>query len=709
MKQIYLALAIHNHQPVGNFPWVFEQAYRQSYLPLLEALEKHSTVRLSLHYSGPLLDWLKANQPSFLTRLASLVRRGQVEMVGGAYYEPILPIIPDADKLGQIAMMSSFLAENFGSPPTGLWLAERVWEPHLAKPLAQSSVKWTVVDDTHFKLVGLEDKDLFGYYLTEEQGYPLKVFPTSKYLRYSIPWRGVEEVITYLHAHASASEAKVAVMGDDGEKFGTWPGTYRHCWEEGWMKKFFAALARNHRWLHTIPLGEFAQNFPPRGRVYLPCASYDEMMEWALSPDKSLALTKGKHRLEEKGEKEMLPFLHGGFWRHFMVKYPEANWMQKKMLYVSEKVHRARPLGEEACGLKELWQGQCNCPYWHGVFGGLYLADIRATTYQHLVRAEQAADTLLHQGKPWMGWEEVDFDSDGVKELIVENSLMSLCFKPDSGGGLWEWDLRRPGYNLLATLARRPEAYHQALLEESQRKDSEGGKEVKSIHDGFQLKEGASLEFHYDRLPRASLLDHLLPLNTSLRKFAISSYRERGSFVHQPYEFQVAEGDEGLHLRFKGEGFYILGRKKLPFLVEKEILVAREQERLEIAYCLTNKSQLQAKGLFAPEWNINLLGGGHNPAAYYEVPGRRLKDKRLDSRGEIKNVSVIALGNKGLGIELKLSLIPPTRLWRFPVETLSNSEGGLEKVYQASCVVPLYPFLLAPGESLRLAMTWSVK
>ncbi|MBN2462321.1 MAG: 4-alpha-glucanotransferase, partial [Dehalococcoidia bacterium] len=169
MKKIHLGLAIHNHQPLGNFPWVFEQAYQQAYLPMVEALETHPAVRLSLHYSGCLIDWLEQNRPEFLDRLAGLVSRNQVEIIGGAYYEPILPAIPDADKLGQIAKMAAFVKQRFGANPTGLWLAERVWEPHLAKVLAEAGVDWTLVDDNAFKSLGLEDKDLFGYYLTEEQ------------------------------------------------------------------------------------------------------------------------------------------------------------------------------------------------------------------------------------------------------------------------------------------------------------------------------------------------------------------------------------------------------------------------------------------------------------------------------------------------------------------------------------------------------------
>ena len=58
--RISLALAIHNHQPVGNFGWVFADVFGQAYLPMLEALERHPGVQLSLHYSGPLLEWLHA-------------------------------------------------------------------------------------------------------------------------------------------------------------------------------------------------------------------------------------------------------------------------------------------------------------------------------------------------------------------------------------------------------------------------------------------------------------------------------------------------------------------------------------------------------------------------------------------------------------------------------------------------------------------------
>jgi alpha-amylase len=55
MNKIYLSLVLHNHQPVGNFDYVLQDAYERCYEPMLASLERHPGVRAALHYSGPLL------------------------------------------------------------------------------------------------------------------------------------------------------------------------------------------------------------------------------------------------------------------------------------------------------------------------------------------------------------------------------------------------------------------------------------------------------------------------------------------------------------------------------------------------------------------------------------------------------------------------------------------------------------------------------
>ena len=63
MRKFELVLLIHAHQPVGNFDDVLERAYKDSYLPFIEVLSHHPSIRMGLHYSGPLLEWIERAHP----------------------------------------------------------------------------------------------------------------------------------------------------------------------------------------------------------------------------------------------------------------------------------------------------------------------------------------------------------------------------------------------------------------------------------------------------------------------------------------------------------------------------------------------------------------------------------------------------------------------------------------------------------------------
>lgn len=702
-KNLYLGLAFHNHQPVGNDPSVFRWAYERSYLPLVEALERHPGIRLSLHYSGPLLDWMTDNQPQFLDRLAALAAGGQVEIMGGGYYEPILPSIPPPDRVGQIEKMSAFAGEHFGQRPSGIWLAERVWEPDLPTTLSQAGVQWTVVDDTHFRLVGLEDKDLFGYYVTEDQGNTVKIFPTSKYLRYAIPWHEVPRVMDYLW-EVAAPGVNLAVLGDDGEKFGLWPGTYAHCWEKGWVEEFFTAVKRNQDWLHTIPLGEYARVYPPLGRVYLPTASYDEMMEWALPADRSYQLSQLKHRLEDEGRDDILRFVRGGFWRCFLVKYPEVNNMHKKMLRVHRQVYGADGGARPTAGTGELWKGQCNCPYWHGVFGGIYLSGIRAETYAHLIEAQNQVDAALGRTGPYLTWEMNDLDCDGRDELLIEGNILNFYLAPAQGGSLFEWDMRRPPFNLASTLTSRPEAYHQELLASSEEAYSEEG-ELQTIHAGLKVKEpGLAKRMHFDSYRRVCMIDHFIKPNVTLPRFKAGQYDELGDFAAGHYQAQVSAIAGGLKVSLARDGHTHYGPGPAPFRVEKELGIGEGEQRFTVLYRLTNTGPEHAGGLFGSEWSLHLLGGGGDPECYWDAGG---KHGRLDSTGQVGDADHLALGNRRLGIHLSLVSSRKVTLWHFPLEAISNSEGGLERTFQGTCLMVLVPFELQAGETLPFTLEWA--
>ncbi len=715
---IQLGLLFHNHQPVGNFPWVFQQVYEESYLPMIEALERHPGVRVALHYTGSLLDWLAEEHPEFLLRVGALIARKQVEIVGGGYYEPIVPAIPDRDQLAQIRRFSDRLEREFGVRPAGMWIAERVWEPSLPRVLREAGIEWTILDDVHFKNVGLEESDLYGYYATEDQSSVLKVYATSKTLRYTIPWRPVTETIHALRRLATTDGRRIAVMGDDGEKFGSWPETQSYCWgrdgRSGWVDEFFTALEANKDWLHTVQLGAYARTHTALGRIYIPTSSYIEMTEWALPAQKAYQFQKALHQLEAEKREGLLQFMRGGFWRNFLVRYPEINNQHKKMLRVHERVYAAG--GTPETGAIHLWKAQANDTYWHGLFGGIYMAHARSAIYHHLIKAENLADRALYGDGPWQRYEFVDFERDTQEKLLVESDQQNLYLDPQHGGSLFEWDIRRSAHNLLSVMTRAQESYHQMLREHEQERRNRAAQTTQTHHHGTEpgsphttvrtKEHDLDRYLVVDRYRRASLVDHFLPSGLPLASFALAQYEELGNFVDQPYETHVEQNNDGLTIQMSRDGLVQRPGALRPLAVHltKTLFVPVGEEKLVIRYTIENRSQARLESQFATEWNINLLGGGHNPQAYCQVEGHALPETFFDGSGETTTVRVFRIGNTWLQQELRFLLSEPATLGRFSIDTVTGSEAGFERTHQGSCLLLRWPLLLNAGERWNLEL-----
>ncbi len=721
MPKVQFIFAIHNHQPVGNFDFVAEEAYRKSYLPFVKLLEKHSKIKITLHYTGILYHFFERHHPDFLDMLKKLVAEGRAEVLSGGFYEPVLAVLPDEDKAGQIRMLTDYVRRTLGYEARGMWLAERVWEPHLPKSIAAAGISHVVVDDFHFKMAGLRDDELDGYYLTEEQGGVLRIFPGSERLRYLIPFRRPEETVELLASLRSTERNRLAVMADDGEKFGVWPETYRTVYEEGWLDRFFTLIEQNHEWLETTTFSEYLEKEPPRGRIYLPTASYMEMGEWSL-PARAMqeygeALAKVKNSPEFGG---LRPFIKGGFWRNFLAKYSESNHMHKRMVMVSRKVRAAlgAPEGQGAGKtgtaprmVDHLYQSQCNDSYWHGVFGGLYLPHLRSAVYEHLIQAEELADTILNRrgtsdeerGKKknnnnsasWLEIETGDFDCDGSEEVMLNSGLLNIFIDPAEGGRISEIDWKPRSFNLTNTLTRRREVYHEKILQmvRDRAPDAPGG--GKTIHERVAVKEDG-LQYHllYDWYARGSLLDHFLGSGVDLAGFMRSEYYEAGDFVLGAYGVK--------RNRANGRAVVILERSGnvagLGVKLQKELSLRGAAPDFTVKYTITNLSAEELNTSFGPEFNFSLLAGDAHDR-YYDIPGHVLERRNLASTGETNNVNQVSLVDEWLKLRLSLVFSQPAVLWRAPVETVSQSEAGFERVYQSSMVMPIWRISLGPAAS----------
>jgi len=682
MNSIRLVLALHNHQPVGNFDGVFAGACRDAYEPFLRLVGQYPQIPFVLHTSGSLLEWIEEHNPAYVDRLKSLVEAGQVEVMGGGFYEPILTMIPPRDRRGQIRRFSAYLRDLFGVEVRGMWVPERVWEQSLVGDIVESGIAYTVLDDSHFRFAGLQADQLWGYYLTEEDGRLLRIFPGSERLRYLVPFRDVGETIALLRAHATEDGDRVVVLADDGEKFGVWPGTHKHVYTDGWLKRFFDALAANSDWIRIETFSQVLDQVDPLGKIYLPDASYREMTEWVLSPASQktyhcLSEELGKHAEAER----VKPFLRGGFWRNFKVKYPESDQMYSRMLEVSgmtAELDNGRPDVQEA--QTELYRAQCNCPYWHGAFGGLYLPHLREAVYRHLIAAEVAVERLLHNDPEWVSCRTEDFNLDGRPEVRLANSELTVYLDPAMGGHLYELDLKDARLNLLATLSRRPEAYHDQVVEAAR---SSASGEVASIHDTQAVKQpGLDKKLFYDPYPRRGLIDHFFAPDETLEALATCRSEPQGDFSTASYDFFAHRRDSRVSVTLTRQGT-AYGR---PVRVTKQVMLRGQQPVLEAQYQVTDVDASGQPLHFGVEVNLAGLPGGE--------PDRFFRTERdgdlgpLDGRIEVEPIDRLILVDQWRGLEVVVHARPAAAFWAFPIQTVSQSEGGFELVHQSTAVIP---------------------
>ena len=647
MGPLNFAFVVHNHQPVDNKHEIIEKIYSRSYLPFVKVLDAHPQIRANLHYTGSLLDWLECWHPEFIDRLRVLVERGQVEMIGGAYYEPIISVIPDADSIGQISELRQKISKLFGIVPNGFWMAERAWEPQMPEILERSKVRYTLLDEIMLSLSGIDDSLFFKPYLVESRGKYTTVFPILRKLRKTIPYKSVRTILDYLKGVLKAG-GELAVYADDGEKFGAWPHSYERVYKNGWLESFLKSLEKNSAWLNTVLLSDYLKENPALTRTYLSCASYPELMEWSLPASSDVEHAKG-------------------FWRLFLSKYPESSRMYSRMLRTSAAVHA---LGNNASKemLHELWKGQCNDAYWHGVFGGLYLSILRRITYSHLIRAQAMSEEMIIGRADFIKVEKAKFD--GSEEILVDTKRLGILASPEYGGSIIELDYKSKGINLFDTLARRQEKYHHQV---KNTKGSDASKKLRSLHGKLLAKEdGLEDLLIYESGPRFSFLDHILKKDTTPTDIQSQKHVEYISPYAQ-YEPEIFAARDFARINFYRS--FKLGMNSTS--IQKMFELRKSSSEIEVTWTVKS-TRAKHSYTFSPEINLGSLGDG-------------LFAKR-NLNMMIKHTRILSLDYPEVGLRVNLDFGTYVDVWQLPINTVSKSESGYERTLQCVSIMPQYEF-----------------
>ncbi len=691
-KQTALLLGLHCHQPVDNFHHVVDEAIEKSYRPFFETASKYPDFKFSIHYSGWLLEYIKNNDSKLFSLMSQLAQSGQIEFLTGGFYEPILASISSKDRKAQIKKLNDFIKEHFNQTPKGLWLTERVWDSAIVKDLVHCGIEYVVVDDYHFIAAGFDKEDLNGYFLTEDEGEVLKIFPINKHLRYTIPFENPLKVKEYLESIGDTITS-AGVIFDDGEKFGIWPKTYEWVYEKKWLENFIEEMLKS-KIIKSMLYSEYLLEARPISLAYLPITSYIEMGEWALKAKDNIELHKIEDALKEQfGENDIEKFVKGSVWKNFLVKYPEANRIHKRYTELSNNGV------EDEIYLDLLYKAQTNDVLWHGVFGGIYLPNLRDNAYRFIIDCENIRyfEKTATQIK--------DINLDGYEEIKCISKNLITIFDTKAGGQLVEFDIRDRSFNLQNSMSRYFESYHEKILNPKEKKEDKSSSEQKdeeaisTIHDLDEDVSRYKKLIKHDWHTKNSFIDHITDDFANAQNFSSSDFNEYGDFANQPFDLIYAK-DQKVKLRRYG-GIYLHDQK-----IDTRVTKTFHTKNNQIDFEISIQSKTDEKLFYLLEHNlhfanlkdIKITAQSLNQSSPIEI-------EELNEEIEILSSNILIIYDQYTKKEITIEFSKAADIFLAPLDTVSQSESGFDLTNQALSLG--FKFLLEP--SMKLSGTVEVR
>jgi alpha-amylase len=430
-------LGTYNHISPGSSGKVFEQLYQTCWRPFLAVLYKFPAVNSVLYYSGTVLTWVEAKHPEFLMLLDEMVSRKQVELLGGGFYSPIFPIIPNADKVGQIELLTTYLRKTFGKRPSGGWLYEYAWDPSIPSIFRSSGLGYTFLPERIFSSNALDDSTSCGVMLTEDQRKTLSVFPVFDLNEME---GGPEPFETALaKIVAIRSECRLVTMMMDGNSASSvWKSSELES-PDVMFERTFTWFQKNCLEYETVTSQQAIKGLKQGRLFYLAATSSEKLAKAGIGYNVAGIQTR-------QGDSSILA-------KQMIVDNSASAKLFTKMNYIDTLIAMLR--GDKARkknASEDLWEAQSGDSYWEGGGGGIRRPEIRIAAFSALIDAEKTIRLHANSGS---GFVFDDIDCDGEKELVYQapdyNSYLHM-----KGGCIFELDSFKTKHNYLC--AYEPES-----------------------------------------------------------------------------------------------------------------------------------------------------------------------------------------------------------------------------------------------------------
>ncbi len=686
-------------------------------------------MRVSVHFSGIVLDTMETYQPALLDQVLRLVADGRIEVVGGLWGGGVFAALPERDVVGQTQAMTRWWRGHEDVRLRGAWLPYLGWDPSAARVLGRLGFQYTVLEASQFTPPVASE----GYYLTEREGQALALFVADPRLSLMAGEEPAERVVAAIAAAAERGVRCVTLVLS-GEQLGQLD-PYRAelaFGPSGWLPALMEALTANHHWLKLVSFGNVLDRMRPTDRAWPPASISLPVAVAALGARGAAynELIGEARRTQDATLVRAASFARPGGWEQLLGNYPEINRLHKRMLRVSLEVLRLRTALREGKGERDprfslledatlaLYRGQVGAAYVLGAESGAQDGMVRHAAWSALIAAEHMVAVALNEADR-LRFEQVDYDCDGRIEVIVRTPVLGAFVSPAAGGSLVELDAWSLPGNLLNVRTRRPEPEHEELLRsehlpalvpmgvEAPPRVRDSVSDVRELPPVRLAEAALAARIHYDPGARATFIDRFLGREATLENFTSGRFPEVGDFAGADYQLlQAEENDQGsILVSLARDGTVAEGTAHRLVRVAKRFVFQRDLPVVDIRYEVANRYHEPVRGRFAVELNLN-LDSEVMPGAYLEVAQEKYA---LTTPGEFAEVGELALVGAHRGYRMALQIQPGASAWYYPIETVSRSPEGMRQQFQGICLLLWWPIELWGLERRRFDLSLSVE
>ncbi|MCQ2572722.1 MAG: DUF1926 domain-containing protein [Treponema sp.] len=572
--------------------------------PLIKFLNKNPDFHFSFSFSGLEILYFKKKKNEFLKVLSELVKRGQCEIYGGAFYRPVLPLLLPSDRNGQIDLLTSEIRQYTGKAPRGICLYNDVWESSLIQTLHSCGMDYVLLNETIIP----KEKRVFLPVQTSELGKSCTIFAMNDGLKEEFLHKDSENFLNSIEkitgpslSNKSNSQNKCdSVLSSDVSRIINLSFSkeeLKYILQNNLFELLLSYLKENETNFKLSTISEY---------IGLKTQKVQAFISSGICPVLK-SVTEMPYKVCEKND--FFEKINYSFY-DFMDSYPRSRALYNRMFYVSQLVNQTnKNKALQKLAKEKLWEGQTGdnlvCLYKN--------TKQRQFSYRKLMEAENIIRETSDTKESVISF---DYNYDGLPEYVcrMENYFSYISLK---GGSVQEFQSVKNTGNYADNFSRE--------------------KEFDGVTDGYE---------------RGLFIDHLFT-NEQFEKYINKEEAGSGIFSKVLYE-ELKFSSKHHELSLKAKAVY----EGLPVSVTKKYII--NSSGMNIQYILKNESDSELKGKFCVESNfaqVDFTSENNEPykvllATETEASEVNTEKSSVEcfEKGYIPNINVVQITDDNNGI-----------------------------------------------------------